>query len=83
MPNHRQIALVVKDGYAAMDHWSVLLGLGCFGICQVGHMQSREVDVFRGARTRHSREHAHPTLEQPLGLLARAKTRERNRSWRA
>ena len=33
-------------------------------------MKSREVDVFRGARTRHSREHAHPTLEQPLGLLA-------------
>ncbi len=45
-------------------------GQGGFGICQVGHMQSREVDIFRGARTRHPREHAHPALQEPLGLLA-------------
>lgn len=28
MRNYRQIALVVRDAYQAMDHWSTLLGVG-------------------------------------------------------
>lgn len=44
MRNYRQIALVVKDVYAAMDHWHSVLGIGPW---DVRHFTPETVREFR------------------------------------
>lgn len=46
------------------------LGQCLLRLGEVVGAQGREVYVFGGARARHSGEHAHPALVQPLGLLS-------------
>ena len=51
MRNYRQIALVVRDVYRAMDHWSTLLGVGPWDVRHFTpetvrgfHVDGREVE---------------------------------------